>query len=50
MFLAVAIQSFVTNVSGHYPLLFIYLRLRNHLFNNSIINLNKNFTDTKFAF
>ena len=44
-----SIQAFNTKVCGHYALLFIYLRSRGYSFNNSIIILEKNFTDASAA-
>ena len=44
-----SIQSFGSKFYGHYALLFIYFRSRNYSFNNTINNLNKNFTDASAA-
>ena len=44
-----SIQSFGSKVCGHYALLFIYFRSRNYSFDNTINNLNKNFTDASAA-
>ena len=44
-----SIQALNTKVCGHYALLFIYLSSRGYSFNNSIINLEKNFTDALAA-
>ena len=40
-----SIQSFGSKVWGHYALVFIYCRSQNYLFNNTINNLDYNFTD-----
>ena len=40
-----SIQSFGSKVSGYYALLFIDFRSRNYLLDNTINNLDKNFTD-----
>ena len=40
-----SIQSFGSKVCGYYALLFIYFRSRNYSFDNTINNLDKNFTD-----
>ena len=44
-FFSRSIQSFGSKVCGHYALLFIYFRSRNYSFDNTINNLDKNFTD-----
>ena len=44
-----SIQSFGNKVCGHYALLFIYFRSRNYSFDNTINNLDKNFTDASTA-
>ena len=44
-----SIQSFGSKVCGHYALLFIYFRSRNYSFDNTINNLDINFTDASAA-
>ena len=43
------IQSFDSKVCGHYALWFIYFRSRNYSFENTINNVDKNFTDASAA-
>ena len=44
-----SIQSFGSKVCKHYALLFIYFKSRNYSLNNTINNLDKNFTDASAA-
>ena len=44
-----SIQSFGSQVCGHYALLFNYFSSRNYSFNNTINNLDKTFTDASAA-
>ena len=48
-FSSCSIQSFGSKVCGHYACLFIYFRSRNYSFDNTINNLDKNFTDASAA-